>query len=135
MAWNPLRAIANIFRGAWQEIRSAPEDISAPTEPPEPTEHPGGSLDYSEVPHPYPASWGPAERQLWDSQFVAGMYGQYDVTDSQYRGWQREFHDGWIDRSHGKEFHVSARNEFFRNSYSSPANFDWEDWRDYMGYG
>ena len=134
MAWNPLRAIANVFRGAWQEIRPAPEDTGTPPEPPD---FPGGGFDYpgdESIPHPYPDDWGPRERALWDNQFVAGLYGKGDVSDSQYRSWQRDFDDGWLDRSHGKDFHVSARNEFFINSYSAPGNFDWAAWRDYMGY-
>lgn len=100
---------------------------------------PGGGtgIDYpGEEERPYLSSWGDSEKALWDQQIVAGFYqGEGGpVSERDYLRWQREFNDGWIRRNLSLGEHRSARNEFYRLTYSPPANFNWEAWREYMGY-
>lgn len=135
MAWNPFRAVRDFFHDFFtenvEESQPVPEDRNY--------DSPGGGNvdDYGgQYERPYLDQWGPEEKRLWDDQIVASFYTGDGgvVSEREYLRWQREFNDGWIRPGLSRGEHVSARNQFYRLTYSPPANFNWEAWREYMGY-
>jgi hypothetical protein len=85
----------------------------------------------------YPERWGADESQLWGD--IAGTrtddYGDLLAGDRQA---QSLFSAGWIDDT---GFDRSAiRDAFFdymieQGYFDDRYDFDWEAWREYMGYG
>ena len=85
----------------------------------------------------YPESWGTDESRLWE-----------DVSDDKYGDFRNAlmddrvavalFNEGWItDNPSGDR--MTIRDAFFdycieEGYLDDPAEFDWEAWREYMGY-
>lgn len=97
-----------------------------PEEPSPPEREPGEEFIYNAGEGPYFDEWGPAEQKLWDD--IVG--GQSFEDQYQYDQVQYEFDNGWIrddieDRKYYRDYFLEDMDMVY---------FDWEAWREYMGY-
>lgn len=81
--------------------------------------------------------WGAEESELWDQ--IAGEregdYGDFLANDPTA---QALFNEGWISEDPAGDARL-MRDAFFdycieEGYFDDPAEFDWEAWREYMGY-
>lgn len=84
----------------------------------------------------YPESWGSDESELWED--IAGnKQGDYDAFLSEDRTAMALFSAGWLED--GTENRMLIRDAFFDYAIEEGYlydrdEFDWEVWREYMGY-
>jgi|SRR5215831_1537904 len=79
---------------------------------------------------PYPAEWGDAEIDFWDTVVNGKPFQDYDNYDRAMEAFQHGFLDAkemW-DMDQRNEY----RDDFLEEMYM--ADFDWEAFRDYWGY-
>ena len=82
---------------------------------------------------PYPESWGDAERELWDREPFT-VRDLYDADE--WRNAQELFEEGWLNTVDPLlEDRYDAREAFYDLVGIDGRSFDWEAWREYMGYG
>lgn len=85
----------------------------------------------------YPESWGTDESRLWE-EIAENRTGEFNELLSDDRTAATLFNEGWItDDPSGNR--MLFRDAFFdycieEGYLDDPGEFDWEAWREYMGY-
>lgn len=88
----------------------------------------------------YPDDWGESQREFWDSQPTANPI--YYEDSNEWERAQEAFQQGWMDDQRKDEHSgvdwsdiLAAREEYYEISGTDSEDFDWEAWREFMGYG
>jgi hypothetical protein len=70
---------------------------------------------------------------LWTDLFNIGSYSEYLEPEEASRA--REFFDiGWHDRDASTEERNAAREQYYEITDTDSSMFDWDTWRELMGY-
>lgn len=85
----------------------------------------------------YPEFWGAAELELWDgiSEGHRSDYGALEQDPSA----MAYFSAGWTEEGYTPEERQAIRDAFFdyvieEGYFDDRDDFDWESWKEYMGY-
>jgi hypothetical protein len=93
-----------------------------------------------------PTYFGTQPRTYWSSSRLDDIYGNVDPkrwdysdemsTREEEKG-RRLFYRGWVARDISKEAREEAREEFkdFMVEWDVPADFPWDDWREWYDEG
>lgn len=86
----------------------------------------------------YPESWGADETGLWENVSFQKYddFGDYLADD---RHAQVLFEAGWMNDDIDQGTRTAVRDAFMdycieEGYFEDPEDFDWESWREYMGY-
>jgi hypothetical protein len=63
------------------------------------------------------------------------MVEDYGIDDPHFWLRREELYDGWFNEELSPEERAAAREHFFDLMDWDTWEFDWDAWRDYMGYG
>lgn len=85
----------------------------------------------------YPEFWGAAELELWDS-YSGGHESDFREMSEDPQALAL-FSAGWLEDGYTNEERNAIRDEFFdyaieEGYFYDRDDFDWQEWRDYMGY-